>query len=151
MKRLFGNTLIFTAGKFISKLMVFFMMPIYTACLSEAQYSTADLITQLANLLIPLACLGISDGIFRNAGGTKTLAKDSDDGAGRMEGFFTAPQDANISAFQRQGGGICGDAVVGHGIQQSGHWTQRQAAASGEGGGLAQCGGDRHQKAQGGA
>lgn len=67
LKRLFGNTVIFTAGKFISKLLVFFMMPLYTACLSEAQYSTADLITQLANLLLPLACLGISEGIFRNA------------------------------------------------------------------------------------
>lgn len=67
IKKLFGNTMIFTVGKFISKLLVFFMMPLYTACLSEAQYSTADLITQLANLLIPLACLGISDGIFRNA------------------------------------------------------------------------------------
>ena len=67
LKRLFGNTMVFTAGKFISKLLVFLMMPLYTACLSEAQYSTADLITQLANLLIPLACLGISEGIFRNA------------------------------------------------------------------------------------
>ena len=67
LKRLFGNTVIFTVGKFVSKLLVFFMMPLYTACLSEAQYSTADLITQLANLLIPLACLGISEGIFRNA------------------------------------------------------------------------------------
>ena len=67
IKKLAGTTAIFTAGKFVSKLMVFLMMPLYTACLSEAQYSTADLITQLANLLIPLACLGISDGIFRNA------------------------------------------------------------------------------------
>ena len=67
LKRLFGNTVVFTAGKFISKLLVFLMMPLYTACLSEAQYSTADLITQFANLLIPLACLGISEGIFRSA------------------------------------------------------------------------------------
>lgn len=80
LKRLFGNTLIFTAGKFISKLLVFFMMPLYTACLSEAQYSTADLITQLANLLIPLACLGISEGIFRNA-----AAKEGD-----KEAFFSS-------------------------------------------------------------
>ena len=79
-KRLFGNTVIFTAGKFISKLLVFFMMPLYTACLSEAQYSTADLITQLANLLIPLACLGISEGIFRNA-----AAKEGD-----KEAFFSS-------------------------------------------------------------
>lgn len=80
IKRLFGNTMIFTAGKFISKLLVFFMMPLYTACLSEAQYSTADLITQLANLLIPLACLGISEGIFRNA-----AAKEGD-----KEAFFSS-------------------------------------------------------------
>ena len=80
LRRLFGNTMIFTAGKFISKLMVFFMMPLYTACLSEAQYSTADLITQLANLLIPLACLGISEGIFRNA-----AAKEGD-----KEAFFSS-------------------------------------------------------------
>ncbi len=80
LKRLFGNTVIFTAGKFISKLLVFFMMPLYTACLSEAQYSTADLITQLANLLIPLACLGISEGIFRNA-----AAKEGD-----KEAFFSS-------------------------------------------------------------
>ena len=80
LKRLVGNTLIFTAGKFISKLLVFFMMPLYTACLSEAQYSTADLITQLANLLIPLACLGISEGIFRNA-----AAKQGD-----KEAFFSS-------------------------------------------------------------
>ena len=67
LKKLAGTTVIFTVGKFVSKLMVFLMMPLYTACLSEAEYSTADLITQLANLLIPLACLGISEGIFRNA------------------------------------------------------------------------------------
>ncbi|MBQ7379245.1 MAG: oligosaccharide flippase family protein [Clostridia bacterium] len=72
--------MIFTAGKFISKLLVFLMMPLYTACLSEAQYSTADLITQLANLLIPLACLGISEGIFRNA-----AAKEGD-----KEAFFSS-------------------------------------------------------------
>ena len=80
IKRLFGNTMIFTAGKFISKLLVFLMMPLYTACLSEAQYSVADLITQLANLLIPLACLGISEGIFRNA-----AAKEGD-----KEAFFSS-------------------------------------------------------------
>lgn len=67
IKKLFGNTMIFTAGKFISKMLVFLMMPLYTACLTEAQYSTADLISQFANLLIPFACLGISEGIFRNA------------------------------------------------------------------------------------
>ena len=66
-KRLFSNTLIFTVGKFVSKLIVIFMLPFYTSYLTSAEYSTADLITNLCNLLIPMACLGVSEGIFRGA------------------------------------------------------------------------------------
>lgn len=65
--RLLSNTLVFTAGKLLSKLLVFFMIGLYTACLSPEEYSTAELIANMANLLIPLACLGISEGIFRSA------------------------------------------------------------------------------------
>lgn len=67
MKKLLNNTALFSAGKLISKLLVFFMLPLYTKYLSSDQFSTADLITNMANLLIPLACVGISDGIYRNA------------------------------------------------------------------------------------
>ena len=77
--RLASNTLIFTVGKFVSKLIVIFMLPFYTSYLTSAEYSTSDLITNLCNLLIPLACLGVSEGIFRNA-----AAKDGD-----KESFFT--------------------------------------------------------------
>ena len=77
--RLLSNTLIFTVGKFVSKLIVIFMLPFYTSYLSSAEYSTSDLITNLCNLLIPLACLGVSEGIFRNAA-TKNEDK---------EAFFT--------------------------------------------------------------
>ena len=77
--RLLSNTLIFTVGKFVSKLIVIFMLPFYTSYLSSAEYSTSDLITNLCNLLIPLACLGVSEGIFRNAA-DKNLDK---------EAFFT--------------------------------------------------------------
>lgn len=77
--RLLSNTLIFTVGKFVSKLIVIFMLPFYTSYLSSAEYSTADLITNLCNLLIPIACLGVSEGIFRNA-----AAKEGD-----KESFFT--------------------------------------------------------------
>ena len=78
-KRLFSNTLIFTVGKFVSKLIVIFMLPFYTSYLTSAEYSTADLITNLCNLLIPIACLGVSEGIFRGA-----AAKNVD-----KESFFT--------------------------------------------------------------
>lgn len=79
LTRLLSNTLIFTVGKFVSKLIVIFMLPFYTSYLSSAEYSTSDLITNLCNLLIPLACLGVSEGIFRNAA-TKNVDK---------EAFFT--------------------------------------------------------------
>ncbi len=77
--RLLTNTAVFSVGKLLSKLLVFCMTRLYTAYLSPSDYSTADLIANMANLLIPLACVGISEGIFRNA-----AAKDGD-----KEAFFT--------------------------------------------------------------
>lgn len=77
--KLLSNTLIFTVGKFVSKIIVILMLPFYTSYLSSAEYSTADLITNLCNLLIPIACLGVSEGIFREA------ASSSED----KEAFFT--------------------------------------------------------------
>ncbi|MBQ8440993.1 MAG: oligosaccharide flippase family protein [Clostridia bacterium] len=66
-KKLFSDTVILGLGTFGSKLLVFLLMPFYTAWLSTDQYSTAELITSTANLLIPLACVGIANGIFRFA------------------------------------------------------------------------------------
>jgi len=66
-KKLLSNTLIFGIGTFSSKVMVYLLMPLYTALLSRAEYSTADLITQAANLLMPIAAIGMYDGIFRFA------------------------------------------------------------------------------------
>ncbi len=74
--KLFSNTIIFTVGKFVSKLIVIFMLPFYTSYLTSAEYSTADLITNLCNLLIPMACLGVSEGIFRGAA-SKNVDKES--------------------------------------------------------------------------
>lgn len=78
-KKLLSNTMIFTVGKFISKIIVFIMLPFYTSCLTSAEYSTADLIANLCNLIIPMAALGVSEGIFRAA------ADKNDD----KEAFFT--------------------------------------------------------------
>ncbi len=66
-KKLFSDTFILGLGTFGSKLLVFLLMPLYTAWLSTAEYGTAELITSTANLLIPLACVGIANGIFRFA------------------------------------------------------------------------------------
>lgn len=64
-KKLLSNTLILSIGTFSSKLLVYFLMPLYTAILSAEQYGTADLITNAANLLIPFCCIGITHGVFR--------------------------------------------------------------------------------------
>ena len=48
-------------------------MPFYTSVLTTTQFGVADILTQTANLLIPLAAVGICDGIFR-------FALDSSDG-----------------------------------------------------------------------
>lgn len=66
-KKLLSNTLILTIGTFSSKLLVYFLMPLYTAILSAEEYGTADLITNAANLLIPFCCIGITHGVFRFA------------------------------------------------------------------------------------
>ena len=62
---LVGNTVKLGLGTFGSKVLVFLMVRFYTEHLSPADYGTADLITQTANLLIPLLSLGITDAVFR--------------------------------------------------------------------------------------
>ncbi len=64
-KKLINNTAILAIGTFGSKLLVFLLLPLYTACLSTSEYSTADIITQSANLLMPIMALGICDAVFR--------------------------------------------------------------------------------------
>lgn len=65
IKKLLSNAAVLAVGTFASKVLVFLMMPLYTSILTADEFSVADLITQTANLLIPLACIGIVDGIFR--------------------------------------------------------------------------------------
>lgn len=62
-----GNTVKLGLGTFASKLLVFLMVRFYTEYLSPADYGEADLITQTANLLLPLLSLGITDAVFRFA------------------------------------------------------------------------------------
>ena len=66
-KTLLSNTLLISMGTFGSKILVFLMVRFYTGYLTPADYSTADLITQTANLLFPIISLGITEGVFRFA------------------------------------------------------------------------------------
>ncbi len=66
-KKLISNTLILGAGTFASKVIVLLMMPFYTLILSPEEFGIADLVAQTANMLIPIACIGICEGLFRFA------------------------------------------------------------------------------------
>ena len=66
-KRLMSNTAILAVGTFTSKVLVFLLMPLYTALLSAEEFGIADIVAQTANLIIPLAAVGICDGLFRFA------------------------------------------------------------------------------------
>ena len=66
-KRLFSNTAIFAIGTVGSKLLVFLLMPLYTAWLTPEEFGAAEMITAVSNFIIPIACVGIGTGIFRFA------------------------------------------------------------------------------------
>ncbi len=72
-KKLFSNTIIFAIGTFGSKLLVLLLVPLYTACLSPAEYGTVDLIAQTANILIPIITLSAADAALRFTLDTKVL------------------------------------------------------------------------------
>ncbi len=67
------NTLWMTIGSFSTKLLSFFLVPLYTNCLSTAEYGISDLLTTTVNLLIPFLTITASEGILR-----LTLEKNTD-------------------------------------------------------------------------
>lgn len=66
-KELAGNTLIFAICNFTAKLLVFFMLPFYTAVLSKEEFGTADLITSTVSLLQPFLTIAIAEACMRFA------------------------------------------------------------------------------------
>ena len=68
-KTLAANTALISFGTLGSKLMVFFMVRLHTGYMSPADYGTADIITQTANLLVPLVSFGMAEAVFRFAAG----------------------------------------------------------------------------------
>lgn len=75
-RTLAANTVLMSVGTFGSKLLMFLMVRFYTDCLTPAEYGTADLIAQTANLLIPLVSLDITDAVFRFAADRQSEAAD---------------------------------------------------------------------------
>ena len=63
-KELLKNTAIVSIGKICTQLITFFLLPVYTAVLSNEEYGVVDLLNTLTSLLLPIATLQIEQGIF---------------------------------------------------------------------------------------
>ena len=64
--KLLSFTLILGIGTVISKLMTYVVLtPLYTRCLTTAEFGVVDLVVQTANLLMPLVSLGINQAVLR--------------------------------------------------------------------------------------
>ena len=59
------NFILFTISSFAPKLLVFLLVPLYTRCLSTAEYGTADIISTTAQLLVPILVLSIDTAVMR--------------------------------------------------------------------------------------
>lgn len=59
------NTAILTVGKLCTQCISFFLLPLYTAMLSTAEYGTYDLLITYSTLLLPLVNWQFDQGIFR--------------------------------------------------------------------------------------
>ena len=64
-KYLFKNTLLFTLNEVGTRLVTFFLVPIYTTSLSTGEYGITDLGSKLVNLLVPIITLNIKESIMR--------------------------------------------------------------------------------------
>ncbi len=64
-KYLLKNTTIFTIGNISSKLMSFFLIPLYTKTLNTSEYGTLDLITTICTVALPIVTLNIGESVMR--------------------------------------------------------------------------------------
>lgn len=62
---LLKNTGVLAIGNFASKILVFLMLPLYTAVLSTAEYGSYDIIFSSVSLLVPILTLNISEALVR--------------------------------------------------------------------------------------
>lgn len=64
-KKLFSNTLIFALGSFSSKVLIILLVNVYTTYLTPAEMGVNDVIQQIANWLLPIVTMTISESIIR--------------------------------------------------------------------------------------
>lgn len=64
---LIKNLFLFFIATFIPKAITFFMIPLYTSCLTTAEYGIVDLLNTTVQLLLPFLTLQIQDAMLRFA------------------------------------------------------------------------------------
>lgn len=64
-KRLASNTFLFAIANMGTKLLQFFLVPLYTYTLTKSQYGIMDLFLTTLNMLLPIFALSIADAVFR--------------------------------------------------------------------------------------
>lgn len=62
---LLKNTFSFALGKFGTRLISFFLVPLYTYVLSTEEYGTVDLISTVGTVVMPILILNISEAVMR--------------------------------------------------------------------------------------
>ncbi len=67
VKRFLSTTIVYLIGNVLSKLVVFFLLPLYTSRIAPDQYGIYDLMMTLVTLLAPIAFFQVWDGMFRAA------------------------------------------------------------------------------------
>lgn len=65
MKYLAKNTFIFTLGNLGTKLISFFLVPLYTGILAKEEYGTADLMVTVASFIVPILICNINEAVMR--------------------------------------------------------------------------------------
>ncbi|MGQ7318902.1 lipopolysaccharide biosynthesis protein [Streptococcus suis] len=64
-KRFLKTSMIYMLGIVLSKLITFFLLPMYTSYLSPEEFGYYDLILSILNFLVPISYFQIWDGMFR--------------------------------------------------------------------------------------
>ena len=66
-KYLAKNIGLLTLSNFATKLLSFFLVPLYTSILTTADYGTYDLFNTTVGVLLPILTLNVQEGVIRFA------------------------------------------------------------------------------------
>lgn len=102
-KKLFKDTGLLTISNFASKIIAFFLVPLYTTVLSTEEYGTFDIVYTTIQFLVPILTLNISEAVMRFC-----LDKGADLKRISKIGFITEAVGFGVFVLAVIGNQICG-------------------------------------------